>query len=102
MKKSFIFSALVIAGIVFGIVMMFFSSRQNKDLCSVPMATTPQTPSLVATTSQPIITIKDIVLKERGKDKHYELMVKAKESTVHHATDTIECTNVSCNVTINS
>ena len=96
MNKKLFFFCLGAVGVALGIGVVFFSSHQSKEKTA---STESHVPALVATITQPTITIKDIILKEHGKDKHYELMVKAKESTVHHVTDSIECKNVACNIT---
>ncbi len=96
MNKKFLFFYLLALGAALGIGAVFFAPHQPKEKIAIAE---PQAPSLVATTTQPTIIIKDIVLKERGKNKQYELTVKAKESTVYHATDKIECTSVACSIT---
>mgnify|MGYP001596577399 CR=1 FL=1 len=100
MNKTFLFLGLLTTGFLLSIGIIFFTTRHQKNHQDQPIQALQQNDStLVVTTTQPTITIKDIVLKEHGKNKHYELTVKAKESTVYHATNKIECKNVACTIT---
>ena len=59
-------------------------------------------PKQDAAEQQPLITMRDITLRERTKNNEYDIVISAQESSLSHVADNIQSTNITCSVLHNN
>jgi len=100
LSRRFLFFIIGFLFAIGGIVVFVHQPPPAPQSLPTNITTPPAVESLVSPTL-PMIAIKNITLHETDKNKKYELIVTAEESTFHHIDDSIECNHVTCSIVHN-